>query len=173
MNNKNKQQIRMSNLLEKSKRINFESIEDPTLINYLRFFEAITDLNPRDIRHYVNDLMDEEEAEKRMKEIDEIRAAGGTTEAEMIHLKDCCDRRYKTVLNELRRMRKQERYGHTTKVVNPSAGTEEVFNSLREACEEYGLKYNNARAYFSQNKKSKKNKKNVIKYHGLILIMLD
>ncbi len=108
-----------------------------------------------------------------MKEIDEIRAAGGTTEAEMIHLKDCCDRRYKTVLNELKRMRKQERYGHTTKVVNQSAGTEEIFNSLREACEEYCLKYNNVRAYFSQNKKSKKNKKNVIKYHGLILIMLD
>ena len=117
--------------------------------------------------------MDEEESKKRMKEIDEIRAAGGTTEAEMIHLKDCCDRRYKTVLNELKRMRKQERYGHTTKVVNPSAGTEEIFNSLREACEEYCLKYNNVRAYFSQNKKSKKNKKNMIKYHGLYLTMLD
>ena len=136
MNNKNKQKVKMSNLLEKQKHINFESIEDPTLINYLRFFEAIADQNPRDIRHYVNDLMNEEEAEKRMKEIDEIRAAGGATEAEMIHLKDCCDRRYKTVLNELRRMRKQERYGHTTKVVNPSAGTEEIYKSLREACEE-------------------------------------
>ena len=170
MNNKNKQQVKMSNLLEKQKHINFESIEDPTLINYLRFFEAIADKNPRDIRHYVNDLMNEEEAEKRMKEIDEIRATGGATEAEMIHLKDCCDRRYKTVLNELRRMRKQERYGHTTKVVNPSAGTTEIFNSLREACEEYNLKYNNARAYFSQ---SKKNKKNTIKYHGLYLTMLD
>ena len=170
MNNKNKQKVKMSNLLEKQKHINFESIEDPTLINYLRFFEAIADQNPRDIRHYVNDLMNEEEAEKRMKEIDEIRATGGATEAEMIHLKDCCDRRYKTVLNSIKRMRKQERYGHTTKVVNPSAGTEEIFNSLREACEEYGLKYNNARAYFSQ---SKKNKNNTIKYHGLYLTMLD
>ncbi len=173
MNNKNRQKVKMSNLLEKQKHINFESIDDPTIINYLRLYEALVDQNQRDIRHYINDLMDEEEAEKRMKEIDEIRAAGEATEAEMIHLKDCCDRRYKTVLNELKRMRKQERYGHTTKVVNQSAGTEEIFNSLREACEEYGLKYNNARAYFSQNKKSKKNKKNVIKYHGLILIMLD
>lgn len=153
MNNKNRQQVKMSNLLEKQKHINLESLEDPTLINYLRLYEALVDQNPRDIRHYINDLMDEKEAEKRMKEIDEIRAAGGTTEAEMIHLK--------------------ERYGHTTKVVNPSAGTEEIFNSLREACEEYGLKYNNARAYFSQNKKSKKNKKNMIKYHGLYLTMLD
>ena len=170
MNNKNRQQVRMPNLWEKQKPINFEFLEDPTFINYLRLYEALVDQNQRDIRHYVNDLMNEEEAEKRMKEIDEIRAAGGATESEMIHLKDCCDRRYKTVLNELK---KQERYGHTTKVVNPSAGTEEIFNSLREACEEYGLKYNNARAYFSQNKKSKKNKKNVIKYHGLYLIMLD
>ena len=173
MNNKNRQQVKMSNLLEKSKNINFESIEDPTIINYLRFFEAIADQNPRDIRHYVNDLMNEEEAEKRMKEIDEIRAAGGATEAEMIGLKECCNKRYKAVLNGIKRMSKQERYGHTTKVVNPSAGTEEIFNSLREACEEYSLKYNNVRAYFSQNKKSKKNKKNMIKYHGLYLTMLD
>ena len=102
MNNKNRQRVRMSNLLEKSKNINFESIDDQTIINYLRLYEALVDQNPRDIRHYVNDLMDEEAAEKRMKEIDEIRATGGATEAEMIHLKDCCDRRYKTVLNELR-----------------------------------------------------------------------
>lgn len=169
----NKHQVRISNLLEKQKHINFESIEDPTLINYLRLYEALVDQELRDIRHYVNDLMDEEESKKRMKEIDEIRAAGGTTEAEMIHLKDCCDRRYKTVLNDLKRMRKHERQGHTTKVVNPSAGTTEIFNSLREACEEYGLKYNNVRAYFSQNKKSKKNKNNTIKYHGLYLTMLD
>ena len=169
----NKHQVRISNLLEKQKHINFESIEDPTIINYLRLYEALVDQNPRDIRHYINDLMDEEESEKRMKEIDEIRAAGGATEAEMIGLKECCDKRYKAVLNGIKRMSKQERYGHTTKVVNPSAGTEEIFNSLREACEEYGLKYNNARAYFSQNKKSKKNKKNVIKYHGLYLTMLD
>ena len=173
MNNKNKQKVKMSNLLEKQKHINFESIEDPTIINYLRLYEALVDQNPRDIRHYINDLMDEEEAEKRMKEIDEIRAAGGATEAEMIGLKECCNKRYKAVLNGIKRMSKQERYGHTTKVVNPSAGTEEIFNSLREACEEYCLKYNNVRAYFSQNKKSKKNKKNTIKYHGLYLTMLD
>ena len=169
----NKHQVRISNLLEKQKHINFESIEDPTIINYLRLYEALVDQNPRDIRHYINDLMDEEESKKRIKEIDEIRAAGGATEAEMIGLKECCNKRYKAVLNGIKRMSKQERYGHTTKVVNPSAGTEEIFNSLREACEEYGLKYNNARAYFSQNKKNKKNKKNVIKYHGLYLTMLD
>lgn len=169
----NKHQVRISNLLEKQKHINFESIEDPTIINYLRLYEVLVDQDLRDMKYYLNDLIDEEASKKRMKEIDEIRAAGGATEAEMIHLKDCCDRRHKTVLNELRRMRKQERYGHTTKVVNPSAGTEEIFNSLREACEEYCLKYNNVRAYFSQNKKSKKNKKNMIKYHGLYLTMLD
>ena len=169
----NKHQVRISNLLEKQKHINFESIEDPTIINYLRLYEALVDQNQRDIRHYINDLMDEEESKKRIKEIDEIRAAGGATEAEMIGLKECCDKRYKAVLNGIKRMSKQERYGHTTKVVNPAAGTEEIFNSLREACEEHGLKYNNARAYFSQNKKSKKNKKNVIKYHGLYLTMLD
>ena len=169
----NKHQVRISNLLEKQKHINLESLEDPTIINYLRLYEALVDQNPRDIRHYINDLMDEKEAEKRMKEIDKIRAAGGATEAEMIGLKECCNKRYKAVLNGIKRMSKQERYGHTTKVVNPNVGTEEIFNSLREACEEYGLKYNNVRAYFSQNKKSKKNKKNVIKYHGLILIMLD
>ena len=65
MNNKNRQQVKMSNLLEKQKHINFESIEDPTLINYLRFFEALVDQNPRDIRYYVNDLMDEEESKKK------------------------------------------------------------------------------------------------------------
>ena len=173
MNNKNRQQVKMSNLLEKSKHINFESIEDPTIINYLRLYEVLVDQDLRDMKYYLNDLIDEEASKKRMKEIDEIRAAGGATEAEMIHLKDCCDRRYKTVLNNIKRMSKQERQGHTTKVVNPSAGTEEIFNSLREACEEYNLKYNNARAYFSQNKKSKKNKNNTIKYHGLYLTMLD
>lgn len=169
----NKHQVRISNLLEKQKHINFESIEDPTIINYLRLYEVLVDQDLRDMKYYLNDLIDEEASKKRMKEIDEIRAAGGATEAEMIGLKECCDKRYKAVLNGIKRMSKQERYGHTTKVVNPSAGTEEIFNSLREACEEYGLKYNNARAYFSQNKKSKKNKNNTIKYHGLYLTMLD
>ena len=67
MNNKNKQQVKMSNLLEKQKHINFESIDDPTIINYLRLYEALVDQNPQDIRHYINDLMDEKEAEKRVK----------------------------------------------------------------------------------------------------------
>lgn len=153
----NKHQVRMSNLLEKQKHINFESIDDTTIINYLRLYEALVDQNPRDIRHYINDLMDEEESKKRIKEIDEIRAAGGMTEAEMMTVKEL----------------KEKGKKYRTKVVNPSAGTEEIFNSLREACEEYCLKYNNVRAYFSQNKKSKKNKKNMIKYHGLYLTMLD
>lgn len=61
----NKHQVKMSNLLEKQKHINFESIDDITIINYLRLFEAIADQNPRDIRHYVNDLMNEEESKKK------------------------------------------------------------------------------------------------------------
>ena len=63
----NKHQVRISNLLEKQKHMNFESIEDPTIINYLRLYEVLVDQDLRDMKYYLNDLIDEEASKKEWK----------------------------------------------------------------------------------------------------------
>ena len=50
-----------------------------------------------------------------------------------------------------------------TKVINTYLGEEKIFNTIKEACEEYDLKFNNVKEYFFRKKTNK------IQYKGLIL----
>lgn len=73
MSGKARHAVRMSNLLEKSHHVKIESIDDPTLINYLRLAEVILTPEPRKMSYYLTDLENSEEADKRMHEIEEER----------------------------------------------------------------------------------------------------
>ena len=59
---------------------NIDLEDDPTLINYLALAACILDEKYRPLDYYLKDLYDKDEAERRMREIDEIRASGGKTE---------------------------------------------------------------------------------------------
>lgn len=63
--------------IQRHKVLNGLAQEDPTYENYLRLAESILTGRVR-----IQDLQDEMEAHKRMKEIDELRAKGGKTEYE-------------------------------------------------------------------------------------------
>ena len=127
--------------------------EDPVSENYIALFHAITDptiINPNkkvDSRKYLKGLFDEEESQKRMKQIDLMRRIGMKTEAEQMIEHNTRDTR--------------------TKVINPYLGEEKIFNTIKEACEEYDINYNNVKEYFFR-KKTKQ-----ITYKGLIFIKLD
>ena len=73
MSGKSKQAVRVTKMLEKINHVNLEAIEDKTLINYLRLAECILDENfhKHKMSYYLNSLENKDEAEKRMKEIDE------------------------------------------------------------------------------------------------------
>ena len=127
--------------------------EDPVSENYIALFHAITDptiINPNkkvDSRKYLKGLFNEEESQKRIKQIDLMRSIGMKTEAEQIIEHNTRDTR--------------------TKVINPYLGEEKIFNTIKEACEEYDINYNNVKEYFFR-KKTKQ-----ITYKGLIFIKLD
>ena len=130
-----------------------EMKEDPVWENYIALFNAITDREITDInkevdsRKYLKGLFDEEESQKRMKQIDLMRRIGMKTEAEQMIEHNTRDTR--------------------TKVINPYLGEEKIFNTIKEACEEYDINYNNVKEYFFRKKKKQ------ITYKGLIFIKLD
>ena len=130
-----------------------EMKEDPVWKNYIALFNAITDKEITDInkevdsRKYLKGLFDKEESQKRMKQIDLMRRIGMKTEAEQMIEHNTRDTR--------------------TKVINPYLGEEKIFNTIKEACEEYDINYNNVKEYFFR-KKTKQ-----ITYKGLIFIKLD
>ena len=123
--------------------------EDPVMDCYIALFNAITDREITDInkevdsRKYLKGLFDKEESKKRIKQIDLMRRIGMKTEAEQIIEHNTRDTR--------------------TKVINPYAGTEKVFRTIKEACEEYDINYNNVKEYFFRKKTNR------ITYKGLIL----
>ena len=123
--------------------------EDPVMDCYIALFHAITDptiINPNkkvDSRKYLKGLFNEEESQKRIKQIDLMRSIGMKTEAEQL------------IYHSTRNVR--------TKVTNPYLGEEKIFNTMKEACEEYELKFNNVKEYFFRKKTNK------IQYKGLIL----
>ena len=130
-----------------------EMKEDPVWENYIALFNAITDKEITDInkevdsRKYLKGLFDKEESQKRIKQIDLMRRIGMKTEAEQIIEHNTRDTR--------------------TKVINSYLGEEKIFNTMKEACEEYDINYNNVKEYFFR-KKTKQ-----ITYKGLIFIKLD
>ena len=148
MSGKSRQAVRMSNLLEKSKHVNIEAIEDPTLINYLRSAECILDTNHNHkMSYYLTDLENSEEADKTMQRIDEDRKKGILTEAQMIKVNEV-NKRYDDIVRRKIEQYKNKNNNHTSnlqpiKVVNKYAGTTEVYSCIKEFCEEHGYKAQN------------------------------
>ena len=156
MSGKGRHAIRMSNLLEKSHHIKLESINDPTLINYLALYAAIVDKKPKkDMRYYLVGLFDAQESDERMQQIDRDRSLGVGTELD-----------HELWLEKFKKETEKNKYkyaGRKIKVINPSTGTDEIFPTISAFCEEYELKKENVRSAFNVKKSNK------IKYKGLIL----
>lgn len=128
--------------------------EDPTFVNYLALAAAILDpVKNRDMRFYLNGLFDEEEARYRMNKIDEDKEMGCDTYIVNLEKQEQIKRLANKELNK----------GVPVLVINNHAGTEEKFKTLKEACEEYDLRYVNVKNYFSRKRTRE------IMYHGLIL----
>lgn len=128
--------------------------DDPTAENYIALFHAITDIRERDIRYYLSGLFDDEEGDERVAEIDKLRALGSSTDLE-----------HEIWLEKFKKKVESKRnyVGARIKVINPSAGTEEIYPSINQMCEEYDFKKKNVRSMFNYKKSNK------IQYKGLIL----
>lgn len=126
---------------------------DPTFVNYLALAAAILDpVDNRDMRFYLNGLFDEEEARYRMNKIDKDKEMGCDTYIVNLEKQEKIKRLANKELNK----------GVPVLVINNYAGTEERFKTLKEACEEYDLRYVNVKNYFSRKRTRE------IMYHGLI-----
>lgn len=148
--------------IEKSISLSPKLREDPTAENYIALFHAITD---KDIdyysnkvinsRKYLKGLFDDEEGDKRIAEIDYLRKLGAGTEIE-----------HEIWLEKFKKKAESKRNyvgARKIKVTNPYAGTEEIYPSINQMCEEYDFKKKNVRSMFHYKKSNK------IQYKGLIL----
>lgn len=136
--------------------------EDPTIENYIALFHAITDKDIDyysnkviDSRKYLKGLFDTEEGDERVAEIDELRALGSSTDLE-----------HEIWLEKFKKKAESKRNyvgARKIKVINPAAGTEEIYPSINQMCEEYGFKKKNVRSMFHYRESNK------IQYKGLIL----
>lgn len=168
MSGKTRQLVRMSNILEKSKHVNIEAIEDPTLINYLRLAECILDTNSNHkMSYYLQGLENAEESDKIMQRIDEDRERGILTEAQMIKVNEV-NNKYDDIVRKKIEQYKNNNNNHTSnlhpiKVVNKYAGTTEVFSCIKEFCEEHGYKAQNIVNHFRYYNS------NEIQYKGLTI----
>ena len=139
--------------IEKSISLSPKMKNDPTAENYIALFHAITDTEEKDIRYYLSGLFDVEEGDERVAEIDELRALGSSTDLE-----------HEIWLEKFKKKSKRNYVGaRKIKVINPAAGTEEIFKSINSMCEEYGFKKKNVRSMFHYRESNK------IQYKGLIL----
>ena len=138
----------------KSNYIDPISHNDPTFINYLALATAILDPEKReDMRFYLKGLFDKEESDERMQQIDILRELGAGTKLD-----------HDAWLEKFKKESKRSYVGaRRIKVINPAAGTEEIFPSINSMCEEYEFKKKNVRSIFHYRKSNK------IQYKGLIL----
>lgn len=150
MSGKSRQAVRMSNLLEKSKHVNIEAIEDLTLINYLRLAEAIFTG-----RIKVVDLQDKEEERKRMKEIDDMRARGDKTPYES------AEKRPKRITNTKGSKKIM------VEVIDLETNEKNIYKSMKNFCEVNDISYSYIKSRF------KKAKSNRILYNRLIINKLE
>ena len=184
MSSRAKQTVRTANSMENTKHIN---LDDTTILNYLSLFTAIMDPEPTtDLRKYLlPEMFDKEEAKIRMKEIDEIHAKGDYTEAQWIAFneqnkiyaekvrkdlektKNKINKSKNKINNPEKTKNKINKSKVKVKVINESAGTIEIKDSVKDVADEYGLNYSTLTSLFSYYKK--KYNTNKIKYHGLIL----
>ena len=129
-------------------------INNPLFPNYMAILAAILDpVENRDMRIYLSSLFNEEEAKKNMARIDRLREMGCPTECENMGYIEKIKKLANKELNK----------GVPTLIINNYAGTKEKFNTLKDACDEYDLKYLNVKKYFS------KKRTREIKYQGLII----
>ena len=171
MSSRAKQTVRTANSMENTKHIN---LDDTTILNYLSLFTAIMDPEPTtDLRKYLlPEMFDKEEAKIRMKEIDEIHAKGDYTEAQWIAFNEQNKIYAEKVRKDLEKTKnKINKSKVKVKVINESAGTIEIKDSVKDVADEYGLNYSTLTSLFSYYKK--KYNTNKIKYHGLILEKLS
>ncbi|HBI92756.1 MAG TPA: hypothetical protein DDY58_10170 [Terrisporobacter glycolicus] len=153
MSGKTRQLVRMSNLLEKSKHVNIEAIEDPTLINYLRLAECILDTNSNHkMSYYLQGLENAEESDKRIQQIDNDRKKGILTESQMIKVNEV-NNKYDDIVRRKIEQYKNKQNNQTlnlrpVKVINEYAGITEVYSCIKEFCEEYGYKAQNIVNHF-------------------------
>ena len=129
--------------------------DDPTAENYIALFHAITDIRERDIRYYLSGLFDSEEEKQRISKIEYLREIGAGTDLE-----------HEIWLEKFKKKAESKRNyvgARKIKVINPAAGTEEIFPSINQMCEEYGFKKKNVRAMFHYRESNK------IRYKGLYL----
>ena len=171
MSSRAKQTVRTANSMENTKHIN---LDDTTILNYLSLFTAIMDPEPTtDLRKYLlSEMFDKEEAKIRMKEIDEIHAKGDYTEAQWIAFNEQNKIYAEKVRKDLEKTKnKINKSKVKVKVINESAGTIEIKDSVKDVADEYGLNYSTLTSLFSYYKK--KYNTNKIKYHGLILEKLS
>ena len=188
MSSRAKQTVRTANSMENTKHIN---LDDTTILNYLSLFTAIMDPEPTtDLRKYLlPEMFDKEEAKIRMKEIDEIHAKGDYTEAQWIAFNEQNKiyaekvrkdlektknkiNKSKNKINNLEKLKnKINKSKVKVKVINESAGTIEIKDSVKDVADEYGLNYSTLTSLFSYYKK--KYNTNKIKCHGFVLEKLS
>ena len=171
MSSRAKQTVRTANSMENTKHIN---LDDTTILNYLSLFTAIMDPEPTtDLRKYLlPEMFDKEEAKIRMKEIDEIHAKGDYTEAQWIAFNEQNKIYAEKVRKDLEKTKnKINKSKVKVKVINESAGTIEIKDSVKDVADEYGLNYSTLTSLFSYYKK--KYNTNKIKCHGFVLEKLS
>ena len=142
---------------------------DPTAENYIALFHAITDTRERDIRYYLSGLFDDEEGDERVAEIDELRKRGDVTKAQMIKMNEDNKKYDDIIRKKIEQYKKRQENNNQIrnikpiKVTNPSAGTEEIYSSIKEFAEEYEYNAKSvSSAFFYQ-------KTNIIQFKGLII----
>lgn len=174
--NSGAKKVKRDKLLEHDKKkqllkyINYAQTNgDKTILNYIALAAAILDPEQKkDMRNYLSKSMyDEKESKKRYEEIDKLREMGRYTEAEKTDKIKKIEQYNKNVLKEIKRLKKTiqtEKYAiKKTKIINKYAGTEEIFETLKSACDEYDLNYSSVKASFSMKKT------NTIMFKGLII----
>ena len=126
----------------KHKVLNARADDDPTYENWLRLAETIFTGKIR-----VNDLLDEEEAKRRMQEIDELRARGEKTECE--HETRRNKKKWETEYRELTNKKIK------LEVTNTKTKEKKIYNSMSEFCKNNDI----SRTYIRKRFKKAQSKK--------------
>lgn len=132
--------------------LNINAEKDVAYENWMNLGQYILTDKPRPINHYLNPFYDRVEAKESMENIDYLRKLGAMTKTE--HEIWLCE--YKKKCN------KRRSSGPRTKVINNYLGTIEVYENLKEACEDNDIKYSNLVEVFDTEKT------NEVMYKGLI-----
>lgn len=120
--------------------------------NLLRLGECIVTKKLRPMNHYLSSFYNKKEERERFVKIDYIRELGTMTDVEF----------QMWLYSYKKKMNRSRSYGPKTKVTNKYAGTKQVYENMREACEDNNIKYSNLVELFNTEKTKK------VKYKGLI-----